>query len=844
MRRRFQYLIGAIVLLAIGLIVALWPEPAVGPEKATPERKGAVEGDPAERRGALIDQVVFTEEGNPGKAVGRIESGSRQVFAQGVTNKTVYHQLRQSQRAEFDLSYGSSAELTLNPAGPEFGDGELNPFAVPAIREAMNWLVDRDYIANELYGGLAVPRYLPLSTAFPDYARLADVARELEVQYGHQPARAHEVITREMEKLGATRGADGRWMYKGSPVRIKLLIRTEDARKQVGDYVANRLEEIGFETNRMYRTAEQAGPIWIASDPAAGQWHIYTGGWVSTVINRDEAQNFADFYTPEGRPSPLWQAYEPSAELQEIAQRLSRRDYSTVDQRQALMARALRLSMENSVRIWLIDGLNVWPYAADVELAMDLAGGLAGSRLWPYTLRYKDRVGGEMIVSSPTVLTEPWNPVAGTNWLYDTMMIRATEDAPVMPDPFTGLYWPQRIQGAEVTVVEDAPVQRNLDWLTLEREEEIQVPGDTWIDWDSEANRFVRVDEKHPDGISARTRTRIRYEEGYLDRQWHDGSKMSLADVVLPYILLFERADENSPLYDRSHVPAFQTFQRHFRGWRIVSRDPLVVEVYSDQIYPDAETIVAARVPSTQPWHTLALGIRAEVNGELTFSSDKADQTGETWLSMVSGPSLPVLDRHRREAAATGWVPFAETLGDMTRDGGPDQRYSALAEWRDQRGHYWIGDGPFYLHSVYPVEGSLVLRRYEGFPDRSDKWLRFTEAQIPVVSVEGPMTVATNEGAEFRIDIQFQGEPYPRAGIDSVEYLLLAANGDVQTRGEAVAVETEEGAWQVSIAQKHIAALGSGANRLEVTVKSNRVALPRFGSHAFATLPPADGEGE
>ena len=57
-------------------------------------------------------------------------------------------------------------------------------------------------------------------------------------------------------------------------------------------------------------------------------------------------------------------------------------------------------------------------------------------------------------------------------------------------------------------------------------------------------------------------------------------------------------------------------------------------------------------------------------------------------------------------------------------------------------------------------------------------------------------------------------------------------------------METEEGAWQVSIAQKHIAALGSGANRLEVTVKSNRVALPRFGSHAFATLPPADGEGE
>ncbi len=843
MRRWFQYLIGVLALLGIALIVALWPEPAGGPEGAAPrDRKGAVEGDPSERRGALVDQVVFTEEGNPGKAVGRIESGSRHVFAQGVTNKTVYHQLRQSEHAEFDLSYGSSSELTLNPSGPEFGDGELNPFAVPEIREAMNWLVDRDYIANELYGGLAAPRYLPLSTAFPDYARLADVARELEVRYGHKPGRAREVITREMEALGATRSG-GRWMYEGKPVRIKLLIRTEDARKQVGDYVANRLEEIGFETDRMYRTAEQAGPIWLASDPSAGRWHIYTGGWVSTVINRDQAQNFADFYTPEGRPSPLWQAYEPSEELHEIAQRLSRRDYETVDQRKALMTRALRLAMENSARIWLADGLNVWPYAADVELAMDLAGGLAGSRLWPFTLRFKDKVGGEMIVSSPTVMTEPWNPVAGTNWLYDTMMIRATEDAPVMPDPFTGLYWPQRIERAEVTVVDDAPVQRNLDWLTLERAETIEVPGDVWIDWDSGTNRFVRVDERHPDGLTARTRTRIRFEDGYLERRWHDGSKMSLADVVLPYILLFERADEDSRLYDRSHAPAFQTFQRHFRGWRIVSRDPLVVEIYSDQIYPDAETIVAARTPSTQPWHTLGLGIRAERNGELMFSSDKADQTGETWLSMVSGPSLPVLDRHRRDAAATGWVPFAETLGDMTREGGPDQRYTALAKWRDERGHYWIGDGPFYLHSVHPVEGSLVMRRYEDFPDRSDKWLRFTEPQIPVVSVDGPMTVASDEAAQFRVDIRYAGEAYPRSGIDSVEYLLLDGDGDVQTRGDADVVESEDGAWQVSIAREDIAALGNGANRLEVTVKSNRVALPRFGSHAFATLPAPNGEG-
>lgn len=839
MRHRFSSLTGlAVLVVLVVLAFAFWPDTAVDEQT---RRQSAVEGDPAGRRGALVDQVVFTEEGNPGKVVGRIESGSRDVFAQGVTNKTVYQQLRRSRHAAFAVSYGSSAELTLNPSGPQFGDGQLNPFAVPAIREAMNWLVDRDYIANELYGGLAVPRALPLSTAFPDYARLADVARELELRYSHRPAKADEVITREMRKLGAER-LDGRWMYQGSPVRIKLLIRTEDARKQIGDYVANQLEELGFAADRLYRTAEQAAPIWIASDPAAGRWHIYTGGWVSTVINRDQAQNFSDFYTPEGRPSPLWQAYEPSAEFSEDAQRLARRDYASREERRSMMERALGLSMENSARIWLVDGLNVWPYAEDVEIAMDLAGGLAGSRLWPYTLRFRGRVGGEVIASSPTVLTDPWNPVAGTNWLYDMMMIRATQDAPVLPDPFTGLYWPQRITGADVTVVDDAPVQRSHDWLTLERLATIEVPADAWVDWDADANRFVTVGTRHPDGLTARTRTRIRYEDGYLDRLWHDGSRMSLADLVIPYILLFVRADEASPLFDRSHVPAFRNFERHFRGLRIVSRDPLVVEVYSEQIYPDAETIVAARAPSVQPWHVVGLGVRAEHSGELAFSSDKADRRQRTWMSLVSGPSLPVLDRHRREAAGTGWVPFAETLADLTREGGPAARYEALAAWRAERGHYWIGAGPFYLHAVYPVAGSLVMRRYEDFPDSGDKWLRFTEPQIPVLAVDGPMTVAANESARFTVEITHKDEPYPRAGIDAVEYLLLDGKGRLQGKGEAQLVDT--GTWEVRIPRERIAGLGTGANRLEITVKSSRVALPRFASHAFATLPAVSEAAE
>ena len=836
------WLASAVLVFAFVALVVLWPRTDTAESAdALPERAGTEAGDPADRRGALVDEVVFTKESDPGKVTGQIETGTHHVFGQGVTSSTVFRRVRDSTRATHDLSYGSSAELTLNPAGPETADGELNPFHSSRVREAVNWLIDRQYIAEELYGGLAVPRTLPLNTAFPDYARLADVARALELEYGHDPERARRVITEEMEAMGALK-VDGRWLYNGQPVRVSILIRTEDARRRVGDYVANLFSDLGFRVERMYRTAEEASRIWVSGDPEAGRWHIYTGGWVSTVINRDQAENLDFYYTPRGRPHPLWQIYEPVEEFDDMAQRLQRREYDDWEERQAMMARGLELAMENSVRVWVADQLSAWPRATDTELAVDLAGGIAGSRLWPYTLRFRDRVGGRMVFALPSLLTEPWNPVAGSNWLFDTLMIRGTQDTEVLPDPFTGLYWPQRLAGAEVTVREGAPVNRSLDWLELDEVETIEVPEEAWIDWSPDAGRFLTVGEKHPEGTTARSRVRVHYEDGYLDRNWHDGTSMSLADVVLPWILTFERADEDSPLFDPAHLPEFQSFQRHFRGWHIVSEDPLVINVYSDQIYPDAETMVAARTPSVTPWHSLAIGIRAEERGDLAFSSGKADRMQVEWMNMVSGPALNTLERHLERARSIGHIPYPQVLGRWIDADGAAARYDALVDWRAERGHYWIGDGAFHLDSVHPVEGTAVLRRNEDFPDRGDKWLRFTEPRIPELEVGGPLIVTLGEDASFTADVRFRGEPYPEDDIDRVQYLLFDGRGNLVDKGRAE--PAGRGQWRVDLAATELLALGSGANSMEFAVTSKRVALPAFASHVFASLPAAVEDNE
>ncbi|MBK1700161.1 ABC transporter substrate-binding protein [Thiococcus pfennigii] len=827
-------------LLALALLAALMLLVLQG--GGADRRAAGAQGVPlsdaalAERRGALVDEVVFTQEGDLGKISGLIGNGGLDVYGQGITNTTLFRRLRDSQSAAYDLAYGSSMEVTVNPVGPRFANGDLNPFQVPAIREALNWLIDRRHVADELYGGLAVPRFLPLSTAFVDYARLADRARALELRYRHDPERASAVIGREMMGLGARREG-GRWLVDGEPVRIRVLIRTEDTRQQVGDYLANLLEDQGFTVERLYRTAEEASRIWIATDPAAGGWHLYTGGWVATAINRDESDNLTYYYTPRGRPEPLWQAYSPDPELDRIAERLERGDYASTAERESLLLRGLELAMRDSVRVWVVDQLNVAPRARELALATDLAGGVAGSSLWPYTLRFQGRLGGQVVFGVPNLLTEPWNPVAGSNWLYDRLITRGLDDPVLLPDPYTGLFWPQRIAGAEVTVQAGLPVARTLDWLTLETAPEIQVPADTWIDWDPAAGRFLTVGERHPEGLTARTRTRVQYEPGFLDRHWHDGSPMSLADVLLPWALTFERADTDSPLFDASYAPTFEVFQRHFRGWRIVSRAPLVIEIYSDQIYPDAETIVAARAPSVSPWHVLALGIAAERRGELAFSSDKADRQQVDWMSLVAGPSLAILERHLGAAREQGLVPYRELLGPYLTNDEPAARYRALADWYAARRHFWVGDGPFYLDSVRPVERNLVLRRVADFPDPADKWLRFTKPQIPELALDGPLVVAAGDGAAFTLGITYADQPYPGEAIEAARFLLFDGTGGLAAKGEAEPVAP--GRWRIGLDPEQVAALGVGANRLEVAVTSRRVALPAFGSHVFATVPAA-----
>ncbi len=792
--------------------------------------------------GGWLDSIVTVEEESTSAAIRQLSTGALDVYADTITEVDIYNRIMEDPLIQYDRSYGSYNELSFNPAGPVFAEtGELNPFAVPRVREAMNWLIDRDYMASEIFGGMAVPRLFPITSAFPDYARLIEKVREMEVEYAYNPERAEAVISEEMVALGAEL-IDGVWHYDGSPVEIKILIRTEDERLEVGDYVASMLERIGFRTHRQYATAAEASPVWMSGNPEDGLFHVYTGGWVTTIVARDQATNWDFFYTPRGLASPLWQAYEPSPEFDEVANRLAIRDFSTMGERQEMMIEAMELGLEDSTRIWLVDRLAVNPYRTDVQLTADLAGGISGSWLWAYTARKVDEVGGELRLGLPSVMPEPWNPLDGSNWVFDMMLIRSTADMGYQWDPYTGLHYPNRFETATVKIEEGLPVDKTLDWVDLEFVEGgTEVPGDAWADWDAEEQRFITVNEKYPDGVSARRAVTTVYPEDFLEKTyWHDGSQFSAADIVWWFLnyYSFDRAAEESEFHDPAKVPEYESFMDHFRGFRITDMDPLTVEYYSDLFYLDAEWYIFSGYPyydqGPGAWHNLAVSYLAEVNEELALSSSRADALDVDQLNLIGGPSLDILNRHLDRAMEEGILPYENVMSEFVSEEEMQERYENLKSWYQDRGHFWLGTGPYYLRRGHPVEGIVHLGRNEDYPYPADRWDMFVEPMIPEVALSGPGSIRIGSEAVFDIRVMLDDEPYAHEDLTAVTALVFDEADSLVATVEAEMVSPGE--YRAVLDEEITEKLRFGSTTVEVVVTSRLVASPVLESTRVVTF--------
>jgi peptide/nickel transport system substrate-binding protein len=541
-------------------------------------------------------------------------------------------------------------------------------------------------------------------------------------------------------------GCEGEGEDIGDPVTVKFLIRNEDQRLDIGDYVGNQLEDLGFTVVRQYGTSGDLSPLWYGSDPADGLWNVYTGAWINTAVPRDEGYNFGQFYTPLwSAMGPLWAAYTPTDEFLAVATALWNADFSTMAEREALFEDAVPMSMNDSARVFLDDRTSFYMQQKDVALAADAYGGTEGSRLWAHSIHFRDGSGVPLVPTGNTtlraatsdLLVEPWNPIAGSNWAYDQMPISATQDRGFMYDVNDGLCWPQVAEKAEVTVMAGLPVGTTAghDWCTLATTPDpIPVPATAWADWDADAGDWVLAGS----GVTAKTKTVVYYPAGTFGRPLHDGSTLDEGDFLFYTIQQFDRAQPTSDIYDLDYVAEYDAFMSHFKGFTFNFTAPgydLVVTTYDDQFQLDAELMAFGNqwfpTGSYGPyaWHTMALGYLAEKDLQLAFSEAKATAEGIEQLGMTSGPSLAILESYLDAVRDGGdplapedFIPYPNVIGSYVTAGEAGTRYDNLEAFWAARNHFWVASGPYFLHSVDTVGDVVRLDRWGSYPDSGDTW--------------------------------------------------------------------------------------------------------------------------
>ncbi len=790
------------------------------------------------RRGAWVDEVKVVEEPDLTAAIDRLAAGDIDVYAAGVLSPEAAAQIRATAAVDYDLSYVTSDELTFNPAACAV-PARLNPFANPRIREAMNYLVDREYLVREILGGLGVPRWVPVRVASADHARMAAEIRAIELEYGYNPDLARRIVSEEMARLGATLEG-GRWHYYGLPVILTGLIRVEDERRDIGEYFARQLESIGFSVAREFKPLGEGAHVWQQSDPRDCIWHFYTGGWIHQKYNRDHAGDFSFFYTPDGLPRPLWQAYRPTEAFADVARRLRERDFRTLSQRRALFAQALRLAMQDSVRIWLLDRSSISPRRSEIQLASPFAGCCFETRVWPNTLRRGSEEGGRVTWAVPQVLVAPWNPIeVGPT---DLRLVLATSQAAVVEDPTTGLNLPYRIATAHITVKDGLPVARTLHWPVVHRAPEIVVPEDAWVDWNSASQSFVTAAQTGQQR-TALIKTVVTYPSDlFRTVKWHDGSHLSIGDMLLPLIVMFDRSKEESPIYDDSAAIAMASFEKTFKGIRLRSIDPLTIEYYSDNWLLDVENTIGninslwpTYGSGDAPWHTVALGLLAEASGKGAFSVSKANMLGVERLNYLWGPTVPLLANQLAAASASGHVPYERVMRNFVTDSEVAQRYMNLEAWYRRTGHFWLGTGPFMLAAVSAERKELVLERFVSFPDPAGRWTWLVAPRVPTVAVLGPDTIQIGQPAQFSVLVTAQGEPLGRTEIQEVRWLLIGPDEKVVRLGSARS--DRGGEWCVDLPGSVTERLAAGQGRLEAIAATKTHLVTPGGQKEFLVVP-------
>ncbi len=714
---------------------------------------------------------------------------------------------------------GGSFGILFNPA-PSSNNDTMNPFEFRDIRFAINFLINRNFISNEVLHGYGIPMYDPFGLFSPDYPVVMDTVESFGFHYDPDYASKH--IKKTLLAHGA-KLEDDRWYFKDKPIKLKVLIRSDDLqRKVLGELVSSELEQLGFTIIKDYSDLNKAVTLTQGSDPEKFLWHVYTeafAGSTSFIKYNDAivAQMYAPWYAnmPGNQNPGFWQYHNST--LDKITQKLVFSNFSSENERNNLLNEATRMGIEESVRIFLVK--NTDPYAVSSSitgLVNDFGAGITSK----YSLlNAKSERGDPLKVGVKQIYQGAWNNIGGFSDAYSINIYSNIADSPTLRHPFTGEVISMRNQLLNST--SNGPDER------------IPIHPDTII-WNSTLG-WVPV-EKNSTSLS-----KVTYKILYSN--WHNGIPMDKSDLLYSLYFMFEWGT-NSGASDHTVDPEYTSRVElglpYFKGIRFIPGHEDIVESYLDQWHYDNKEIAAsAGVWAQEPWEIIAASERLVLSDDLSFSKSQSTTKSAEWLSLIIPEHANLIKKELIKMKNENFIPTP--LKNIVSLKEAKNRYEASINWIEKHNHALISNGAFYLDRYNPSGRIIDIKLFNdsSYPFERNYWSKFENPKsIQVTSVDFPKFIKIGEEKIFEFQILVDSVPLTTTTSSSIttEFFLTGYNGNIISHGKALPIHNKLGYFQIYLPKEETDKIPLGPVTLKLYASIDDSLRPFISTNTFLAI--------
>ena len=741
-------------------------------------------------KNTFVNSIKFIQYLDENTALEEVRNGNLDMYYYRISSDRLENNQAREGLKVFD-STGGSYSILVNPAESE----KFNPFSNKDARFALNYLVDRKLIVNELMGGYGAPIISYYGPTDPEYLT---IIKELEsFDFKYNPTLAEEIISRSMIERGAEK-IDNKWKIKNNEIEIKIFIRSDDpVRKSIGEILSVELENLGFTVKKDYGDLNKAFVVVYGSNPADMNWNLYTEGWGRSAFVKYDSIGLGQMYSPwfsnmPGFNDPSYWNYE-NKKLDELTQEIYKGDFETSEKRSQLIQEAVIEGINESVRIFLASKVDQYVVNENVNGVINDLGAGVPSRFTPINAKTNDE---KLTIGVKQIYQGAWNPIMGLTDTYSRHIWGIISDPITFKHPFTGETFPVRAQ-----------------WKieTLGLNEKIKVPIESKM-WNPSLQKWSNV----PTDTLATSKVTFDFEFS----NWHNGESMDMNDILHSLYFTMEwgtQSDENDKTFDTEFTPrAAQSIQTIIG---VNQLDDDTVEVYVNYWHFDENEIAEwAALWSPVPWEITTAMEKAVMDGKVSFSRSGATNKNVNWLSLIIPNDAEIIKEYLQEYKDTKFIPNA-LKENKNQYEYYENRYDSSIKWIEKNNHAVISNGPFYLETYSPESRTITVKTFEdnSYPFKNGKWSEFENVQFPIIKKIG-MDKIIQQGKNMEIAVETEE-------ANSILYFIMDSKGKIQST-EKLNIDKDK--VTIKITSEATKKLQVGANNIKIFAISDSVLKPDF----------------